>query len=102
MIEASEERIIGMIQEALHPFRPALHGYRVILFGSRVTRRNRERSDYDLGILGEKSLPEDVFFSIEDALEQIPTLHQIDWVNLNQVNKKFLECALRNAKIVYE
>jgi predicted nucleotidyltransferase len=97
-----EEKIIQMIQEALQPFYASLHGYKVILFGSRVTGKKRVRSDYDLGVFGKKSLPEKIFFSIEDALERLPTLHKIDWVDLNQVNGKFIECALKNAKVLFE
>ena len=97
-----EEKIIRMIQEALQPFRTSLHGYKVILFGSRVGRKKRPRSDYDIGVFGKKSVPEEIFFSIEDALERLPTLHKIDWVDLNQVNRKFFKCALKRAEVLYE
>ena len=97
-----EEKIIRMIQEALQPFHAVLHGYKVILFGSRAGRKKRVRSDYDLGVFGRKSLPEEIFFSIEDALEELPTLHKIDWVDLNQVNRKFFKYALKKEKVLYE
>lgn len=94
--------IENMIKRTILEFASDLQGYKVILFGSRAAGNARKGSDFDIGVLGNSPLPVKTFFAIEDALENLPTLCKIDWVDLNKVNQQFLEHALINKKIIYE
>lgn len=79
-----------------------LEGYKVLLYGSRANNTNKQKSDIDIGILGQKELPAKVFFEIEDALESLPTLLKFDLVDLQGTSKDFQSNILKNTQIIYE
>ena len=76
-----EAEIKAMLQQRLEQFAVELRVHKVFLFGSRATGRSKGRSDFDVGVYGEHPLPIKTFFAIEDALDGLPTLHHIDWVD---------------------
>ena len=78
-----------------------LSGYKVILFGSRARRSHRERSDFDIGVIGNAPLPLKTYYRISDFLESLPTLYRIDWVDLNRAMDKLRENALENSVVLY-
>ena len=55
-----------------------LRGYRVVLFGSRTAGTSRDRSDFDVGVMGDTPLPLATFYKMEDLFDEIPTLYRID------------------------
>ena len=61
-----------------------LRGYRIVLFGSRAAGNARERSDFDIGIIGDEPVSLQTFYRIDDLLENIETLYKIDFVDLNR------------------
>ena len=63
---------------------PELQGYHIFLFGSRATGNARERSDFDIGIIGDEPVSLQTFYRIDDLLENIETLYKIDFVDLNR------------------
>ena len=79
-----------------------LVGYQVWLFGSRGRGSPRPNSDYDIGILGEKPIDLATYFEIQDAMEALPTLHTIDWVDLNRATKSLRENVQKEGKLLYE
>jgi predicted nucleotidyltransferase len=91
-----------MIADALVACAPRLAGHRVVLFGSRARGTAGPRSDFDLGVDGAEPLPLVDFFEVEDALESLPTLYRIDWVDLRRVSPEFRERALRHVETIYE
>ncbi len=97
-----EMEIKELIQRQLQQMAPLLHGHKVYLFGSRARGRARPRSDFDLGVLGDEPLPLRDFYAIEEALDELPTLYRIDWVDLNRAPPQFRERALQTAEILYE
>jgi len=97
----TEQRIKQMIVEQIERCSSQLEGYQVFLFGSRASGQARERSDFDVGVLGSKPLPVDVFFAIEDAFDRLPTLHTIDWVDFGRVSEKFRHEALKHVEVIY-
>jgi predicted nucleotidyltransferase len=78
-----------------------LRGYRVLLFGSRASGNARERSDFDVGVIGEQPLPFKTFYKLEDLFEQIETLYRIDWVDLNCTSPEFRREALKKTEVLY-
>jgi predicted nucleotidyltransferase len=81
--------------------KPSTKGHQVFLIGSRANGRARPRSDFDLGVIGPEALPLKTFHEIEDALENLPTLYRIDWVDLNGVSDRFRRMALSEGKVLY-
>ena len=77
-----------------------LRGYRVFLFGSRTSGTARDRSDFDVGVLGDTPLPLATFYKMEDLFEEIPTLYRIDWVDLNRVSPEFCREALKQTEVL--
>jgi predicted nucleotidyltransferase len=96
-----EDQILNWIREGLLHYADELFGYRVVLFGSRARRNHRERSDFDVGVIGDKPLPLKTYYRISDFLESLPTLYRIDWVDLNRAMNKLKENALKNAVVLY-
>ena len=90
-----------MIVEKIRNFSSELKGYRVFFFGSRVTGKARHRSDFDIGIDGAKPLPAALFFSIEEALESLPTLYRIDWVDMGRISPSFKKQAMGHIEMIY-
>jgi predicted nucleotidyltransferase len=96
-----EEQILSWIREGLRSYSDELSGYKVILFGSRARRNHRERSDFDIGVVGDSPLPLKTYYRISDFLESLPTLYRIDWVDLNRAVNKLRENALRSSVVLY-
>ncbi len=76
--------------------------YRLYLFGSRVQGRASGRSDIDIGILAEHSLPLSTMARIREALEDIPILQRIDLVDLSAASPAFVKQALGTSELLDE
>ncbi|MBI5293612.1 MAG: nucleotidyltransferase substrate binding protein [Chloroflexi bacterium] len=72
--------------------------YGAVLFGSRASGRARPGSDWDIGVLGPTPLGGEVVQTILDELDELPTLHSFDVVDLTTVPEYFRETAVRGAK----
>lgn len=81
------EEILELIRRVMPSHTCELARFRVLLFGSRAEETAHERSDFDIGVDGAGPLPLEVFYRIEDALDELPTLYYIDWVDLNNVSR---------------
>ena len=90
------------IVQQLNALGDVLNGYTVVLFGSRASQNARPRSDFDIGVIGENSLPPQLFYRIESQFDEIRTLYTIDWVDLTQTTASFREQALRHVEVLYE
>ena len=77
---------------------PAQYG--AVLFGSRATGRARPGSDWDIGLIGPEPLGGAVIETIREELDELPTLHSFDVVDLRTVPDTFRQKALRGAKAV--
>lgn len=86
---------LGDIARALEPWLP--HGYEAVLFGSRATGRRSSSSDWDIGVLGPAPLEGAVMERLREALEELPTLHRFDVVDLATVPDAFRAAALETA-----
>jgi predicted nucleotidyltransferase len=95
------DAVLAMIRQCLESVGSELHGFKVILFGSRAVGRAGLRSDFDIGVIGDRPMPLDVFFRIEDKLEALPTLYSIDWVDLSRVSPDFRMRALAEASLIH-
>lgn len=96
-----EDQILNWIREGLLRYADELSGYQIVLFGSRARRNHRERSDFDVGVIGEEPLPLKTYYQISDFLESLPTLYRIDWVDLNRAMVKLRENALKHSVVLY-
>lgn len=71
-------------------------GYRAFLFGSRASGTAAPNADWDIGIEGPRELPGHVLQRIAEDLEELPTLHRFEVVDMATVPEKFRESALRH------
>jgi uncharacterized protein len=69
--------------------------YQLFLFGSRAKDAHDEKSDIDIGIISDTRLTAKQILTIQDKLEQIPTLLKIDFVDFNSVGDEFKKTALK-------
>ena len=72
-----------------------LNRHKLFFFGSRTTGKGSDRSDIDIGILGQKPVPLSKMADIETALENLPLLYKIEVVDFVRVSEKFKEVALQ-------
>ena len=96
------DEILEVIRRVMSSHACELAGFRVLLFGSRAEGTAQERSDFDIGVDGAGPLPLEVFYQVEDALDELPMLYRIDWVDLNNVSPDFRESALLHTKVLYD
>lgn len=69
-----------------------------VLFGSRAKGTALERSDFDIAVSGVKD-----FYSMQEEVEDIPTLFKIDLVNMDTChNTLLLEDIKEYGKKIYE
>jgi predicted nucleotidyltransferase len=73
--------------------------YRIFLFGSRADGRAAPRSDIDIGIEGPAPVPREAMASIEEELEEAPTLYTIEVVDFARVPEKFRQVASRRVPL---
>lgn len=69
--------------------------YRAFLFGSRARHTATARADWDIGILGPEELPGHTLQRIHADLEDLPTLHRFDVVDLTTVSEVFRRSAMQ-------
>lgn len=96
-----EDEIKEMLRSCFREFKNELSGWKIVLFGSRAGGTARDRSDFDIGIVGPGPLPLETFFRIEDRLDHLDTLYKLDWVDLNRADVSFRDEALRNVEVLY-
>ncbi len=96
-----QEQILDWIRTGLQRYSAELAGYRVLLFGSRACGTHRDRSDFDLGIVGDKPVALSTYYRIGEWLEGLPTLYRIDWVDLNRASDAVREDAVQHAVVIH-
>jgi uncharacterized protein len=69
--------------------------YAVFLFGSRAYGRHPEKADIDIGILGEKELPESRRYLIKDKIEEYEIPYNVDIIDFSRASSSFRKIALR-------
>ncbi len=69
--------------------------YQLFLFGSRANNKNDDRSDIDIGIISGSQLTGKQLLTIQEKVNQIPTLLKIDVVDFNSVSDDFKQTALK-------
>jgi uncharacterized protein len=77
-----------------------IKSYKVFFFGSRVKGDNFERADIDIGIEGVKKIPAHIKLSIKEALDNLPFLYKIDFVDFKDVSDEFRKEALKYTEYV--
>lgn len=73
---------------------------KIYLFGSWAKKNALPTSDLDIAILGKKKNSWETMAKIRREIEDIPTLRQIDIVDLNGVEKDFRKNILRSGKLL--
>ena len=68
--------------------------YAVFLFGSRANGKSKVNSDFDIGILGQETLPKKIRWKIEDLLQESDIPHKVDLIDFNTVDDNFKNIAL--------
>jgi nucleotidyltransferase substrate binding protein (TIGR01987 family) len=86
------------VTRILREFLPTQYG--AVLFGSRATGRAQPGSDWDIGVIGATPLDGGVLELIREGLEELPTLHTFDVVDLVRVPEWFRKSAIRGARAI--
>jgi len=101
-VVTTENSVEQSICRVLEAHGEALRGHRVLLFGSRADGTAGRFSDFDLGVDGSEAMDLVSFYELQDALEAIPTLYQLDWLDLNRASPEVSESARRQGRVLYE
>ena len=73
----------------------------VFLFGSRATSSELDKSDIDIGILGNKKVSSIIISKLYEELEESVVPYHVDIVDFFNVDKEFRRLATQN-KIVWK
>lgn len=73
--------------------------YAVFLFGSRAYDRHPEKADIDIGVLGEKEMPESERYMIKDKIEETEIPYNVDIIDFFNVDDTFKKVALRKIEL---
>ncbi len=90
------KKIEAQIKDILNSY-IVLSEYKIFFFGSRVTETGGERSDIDIGVLGNK-IPENDFFEIQDKIKEMETPYSVNLVDFYDVSESFKETAMKNVE----
>ena len=71
-----------------------LKQYKAFFIGSRVNGKSRNGSDFDVGILGGKEVPDEILQKIKDGMESLETLYSVDVIDFSRVGEQFKKVAL--------
>lgn len=77
-----------------------LSKYQVFVFGSRATEKGDDRSDVDIGIEGDQSVPPSVLASIKNDIDQLPVLYKVDVVDFSHISPQFRDVAKKHIVIL--
>jgi len=89
------EYVVSLAQKTLHPSK-------IVLFGSRARGDFKKRSDYDFAVSGE-DIPREAWVRFKlEAEEKAPTLKELDFVRLEEVEDNFRDQILKEGIVVYE
>lgn len=69
--------------------------YEIFLFGSWAKEQALPASDLDIGILGANEVPWETMMKIKSAASGLPTLRQIDIVDLRAAGEEFRKNVLK-------
>ena len=72
--------------------------HNVFIFGSRAKGKARKFSDYDIGVIGKKSLNFKKIAQINEELEESDLPYRVDVVDFSTVSKNFKNIALSKIK----
>lgn len=88
------QRIIDVLLEYIQP-------QKIYLFGSRLDKKHRNGSDFDIAV--DMELPSaDVLRKIDEELESFMGLYNYDIAYLKSANEDFRHLVLTKGKIIYE
>jgi uncharacterized protein len=73
--------------------------YAVFLFGSRAHSRHPEKADIDIGILGEKELPESRKYLIKEKIEESEIPYNVDIIDFSRASSSFRKVAMRTIEL---
>ncbi len=89
------DEILRIVGESLD-----LEKYKVFFFGSRVSGKNDEHSDVDVGILGDEKISAKAMEEIREKIENLPTLYTIEMVDFFDVSEDFKKVAMENVEYI--
>lgn len=75
-----------------------LETYRLFLFGSRVEGKNRQFSDYDLGILGPKKVSATDLALMSADLDDSDIPYRVEIIDFQNVSESFRRVAMKKVK----
>lgn len=92
------DRILALIQDAAQKYKSIK---KVVLFGSRARGDYSEQSDYDIAVFGANEQDKILFKS---SIEDLPTLHKIDMVFIDEknINTPLYDNINQEGKIIME
>lgn len=74
-----------------------LSEYKIFFFGSRVEGTGGERSDIDVGLIGEK-IDAIKMLEIQEKMKEIETAYTINLVDFGNVSDSFKETAMKSVE----
>jgi hypothetical protein len=74
--------------------------YTLFIFGSQSNKTELIKADIDVGIEAERQLTEAEESTIWNALQDLPSLYDFDFIDFNKVREDFKKIALKNTELL--
>ncbi|MEQ8170022.1 MAG: nucleotidyltransferase domain-containing protein [Candidatus Eremiobacterota bacterium] len=91
-----------ILESIAHITEKYLRDSKIILFGSRAGNTNRENSDYDIAIIWKEKIPAQIYFAIQEDLDNLYTLKTIDLVDFYNLDEDFKEIVIKEGFLLYD
>ncbi len=79
-----------------------LRDCKIILFGSRARNTNRENSDYDIAIIWKEKIPAQIYFAIQEEMDNLYTLKTIELLDFYNLDEDFKEIVIKEGLLIYD
>ena len=96
-----KKREESIIEDVVSLIRKDIGPDRILLFGSRAEGKHNPGSDFDIALDGKK-ISVRKMRELREKLEEVSSLHKVDIIFLESVDKEFKDIILRKGKILYE
>lgn len=91
-----------IIENIVNIIKKHLPDSRLILFGSRAKHTNRENSDYDIAVIWKEKIPAQIYFAIQEELDNLYTLKTIDLIDFYNLDEDFKEIVIKEGFLIYD
>lgn len=94
-----KEEILQMVKHTVASNLNSLP-YKLFIFGSQANRKELIKADIDVGIEAARNLTDTELGVIWNALQELPSLYDFDFIDFKNADENFKKIALKNTELL--